>query len=124
MLGYRLLQAGRADLAVPLFERVLRLGEEEPQSFRDYAARGDAQAAIEQLYQVVARDWDARFDGVALIALNELNAIVAWSPSRLQTGVIDPCLLRNLQLDLRVVLNWDSDGELACAAHGSIFSST
>ncbi|MFC3656229.1 DUF2135 domain-containing protein [Xanthomonas hyacinthi] len=113
VLGYRLLQAGRADLAVPVFEQVLRLGEEEPQSFRDlglaYAARGDAQAAIEQLYQVVARDWDPRFDGVALIALNELNAIVARSPQPLQTGFIDPRLQRNLPLDLRVVLNWDSD---------------
>jgi len=113
VLGYRLLQAGRADLAVPVFEQVLRLGEEEPQSFRDlglaYAARGDAQAAIEQLYQVVARDWDSRFDGVALIALNELNAIVARSQQPLQTGFIDPRLQRNLPLDLRVVLNWDSD---------------
>lgn len=113
VLGYRLLQAGRADLAVPVFEQVLRLGEEEPQSFRDlglaYAARGDRQAAIEQLYQVVARDWDTRFDGVALIALNELNAIVAQAPHPLQTGFVDPRLLRNLPLDLRVVLNWDSD---------------
>lgn len=113
VLGYRLLQAGRADLAVPVFEQVLRLGEEEPQSFRDlglaYAARGDAQAAIEQLYQVVARDWDPRFDGVALIALNEVNAIVARSQQPLQTGFIDPRLQRNLPLDLRVVLNWDSD---------------
>ncbi|WP_369938841.1 VIT domain-containing protein [Xanthomonas medicagonis] len=113
VLGYRLLQAGRADLAVPVFEQVLRLGEEEPQSFRDlglaYAARGDAQAAIEQLYEVVARDWDPRFDGVALIALNELNAIVARSPHPLRTAFVDPRLLRNLPLDLRVVLNWDSD---------------
>ncbi|MDL5366932.1 VIT domain-containing protein [Xanthomonas sp. NCPPB 2654] len=113
VLGYRLLQAGRADLAVPVFEQVLRLGEEEPQSFRDLglaqAAAGDEQAAIEQLYQVVARDWDPRFDGVALIALNELNAIVARAPRPLQTGFVDPRLLRNLPLDLRVVLNWDSD---------------
>ncbi|WP_295913429.1 VIT domain-containing protein [uncultured Xanthomonas sp.] len=113
VLGYRLLQAGRADLAVPVFEQVLRLGEEEPQSFRDlglaYAARGDAQAAIAQLYQVVVRDWDTRFDGVSMIALNELNAIVARAPRPLDTGFVDPRLLRNLPLDLRVVLNWDSD---------------
>ncbi|MRG99809.1 DUF2135 domain-containing protein [Xanthomonas sontii] len=113
VLGYRLLQAGRADLAVPVFEQVLRLGEEEPQSFRDlglaYAARGDAQAAIAQLYEVVVRDWDTRFDGVSMIALNELNAIVALAPRPLDTGFVDPRLLRNLPLDLRVVLNWDSD---------------
>lgn len=113
VLGYRLLQAGRADLAVPVFEQVVRLGEEEPQSFRDLglaqAARGDAQAAIAQLYQVVVRDWDPRFDGVSMIALNELNAIVARAPQPLDTGFVDPRLLRNLPLDLRVVLNWDSD---------------
>lgn len=32
MLGYRLLQAGAPQLAVPVFEKVLRLAGEEPQS--------------------------------------------------------------------------------------------
>lgn len=113
VLGYRLLQADEPTLAVPVFERVVRLAEEEPQSFRDlglaYAAARDYQPAIDNLYQVVSRSWDSRFEGVALIALNELNAIVATSGQPLDTSAMDRRLLRNLPLDLRAVLSWDSD---------------
>jgi Ca-activated chloride channel family protein len=35
ILGYRLLQAGQPELAIPVFEKVRELAEEEPQSFRD-----------------------------------------------------------------------------------------
>lgn len=113
VLAYRLMQAKEPALAVPVFEHVKRLGEEEPQSFRDlglaYAAVGKPQAAIEQLYEVVKREWDDRFDGVKLIALAELNDIVANARQRPDTSRVDPRLIRNLPLDLRVVLGWDSD---------------
>ncbi len=46
VLAYRLLQIGQTDLACGLFEQVLKLRPEEPQSFRDFAlalaARGQA----------------------------------------------------------------------------------
>ncbi|NUO74665.1 MAG: DUF2135 domain-containing protein [Lysobacter sp.] len=113
VLGYRLLQADEPALALPLFERVARLAEEEPQSYRDlglaHAALREYQPAIDQLYEVVSRPWDARFEGVTLIALHELNAIVVQAGGRLDTSRIDPRLLRNLPLDLRAVLSWDSD---------------
>ena len=113
VLAYRLMQAKQPALAVPVFEQIKRLGEEEPQSFRDlglaYAAVGKPQEAIEQLYEVIKRPWDGRFDGVKLIALAELNDIAANAPQRPDTGRVDPRLLRNLPLDLRVVLSWDSD---------------
>ena len=35
ILGYRLLQAGQADLALPVLEKVLELAPDEPQSWRD-----------------------------------------------------------------------------------------
>ncbi|MFK3737309.1 VIT domain-containing protein [Massilia sp. TN1-12] len=113
VLGYRLLQAGAPELAVPVFEEVLRLAEEEPQSWRDlglaYAAAGRPQQAVDTLYQVAVRDWDARFAEVELIALADMNAIVAANRGKVDTGRIDPRLLRNLPLDLRVVLSWDAD---------------
>ncbi len=113
VLAYRLMQAKQPALAVPVFEQVKRLGEEEPQSFRDlglaYAAVGRSQAAIDQLYEVIEREWDGRFDGVKLIALAELNDIAANAQQRPDTRRVDPRLLRNLPLDLRVVLSWDSD---------------
>ena len=89
------------------------IADEEPQSHRDLglalAAAGRRQAAIERLYEVVARPWDGRFPEVELVALNELNAIVATSPSPLDTSFVDRRLLRNLPVDLRVALGWDSD---------------
>lgn len=113
VLGYRLMQAKAWTQAVQVFRQVLVLAEEEPQSHRDLglalAAIGERQAAIERLYEVVSRAWDPRFDQVELVALNELNAIVATSPIALDTAFIDRRLLRNMPLDLRVVLGWDSD---------------
>ncbi|PTA70985.1 MULTISPECIES: VIT domain-containing protein [unclassified Stenotrophomonas] len=113
VLGYRLMQADAPALAVPVFEQVLAMGQEEPQSFRDLglalAAAGKPQQALAPLYQVVVRRWDSRFDGIALIALDELTHLVARSTPRLDTGSIDPRLLQAMPLDLRVVLSWDAD---------------
>lgn len=113
VLGYRLMQAEQPALAVPVLEQVLRLAEEEPQSFRDlglaYAANGQYQQAVDSLYEVALRDWDQRFPGIEEIAITELNAIAVAHPGQVDTRRIDPRLSRNLPLDLRVVLSWDSD---------------
>jgi hypothetical protein len=114
ILGYRLLQAGQPELAIPVFEKIRELAEEEPQSFRDlglaYAAAGHLQQAIDQLYEVAIRPWDGRFAEIELIALADMNAIIA-SPGKvkLDTSRIDPRLLKNMPLDMRVVLSWDAD---------------
>lgn len=113
VLGYRLMQAQDFARAVDVFREVLRLAEEEPQSHRDLglalAASGQRQEGIERLYEVAARPWDARFSEVELVALNEMNAIIATSPAPLDTAFVDRRLLKNMPLDLRVVLSWDSD---------------
>lgn len=111
VLGYRLMQAKAPELAVPVFRQVLAMGEEEPQSFRDLGlaleAAGQAQAAVDALNEVVVRPWDSRFDGISLIALDELNTLA--SRSKVDLGKVDPRLRRAMPLDLRVVLGWDSD---------------
>ncbi len=113
VLGYRLLQAGEPGLAIPVFEKVLRIADYEPQSFRDLgnalAAAERGQEAIDALAEVVLRPWDSRFAEIELIALAELNAIAATSKAALDTSRLDPRLRRNLPLDLRVVLTWDAD---------------
>lgn len=113
VLGYRLMQAQDFARAVDVFREVLRLADEEPQSHRDLglalAAAGQRQEGIERLYEVAARPWDARFSEVELVALNEMNAIIATSPTPLDTAFVDRRLLKNMPLDLRVVLSWDSD---------------
>ncbi|KAF0815338.1 hypothetical protein IGB42_00419 [Andreprevotia sp. IGB-42] len=113
ILAYRLLQTKAPELAVPIFEQVRDMAEEEPQSFRDlglaYAAVGREQDAVEQLNEVIVRPWDGRFAEIELIAVAELNAIVANARTMLDTRSVDPRLLKNLPLDLRVILTWDAD---------------
>ncbi|WP_434777059.1 VIT domain-containing protein [Neisseria sp. Ec49-e6-T10] len=113
ILGYRLLQAKQYPLAIPIFERVKQLSPNEPQSWRDLALAldqaGQKQEAINQLWAVVSTPWHDRFPEVELIALAELNAIVAAAPTSLDVSQIDKRLLRNLPLDLRAILAWDAD---------------
>ena len=113
VLGYRLLQMRLPKLAVPVFKKVLELSPEEPQSYRDlglaFAADRQYQKAVDALYEVVVKPWHGRFPDVEIITLAELNAIVATCGEKLDVGRIDPRLLKNLPLDLRVVLTWDAD---------------
>ena len=112
ILAYRLSQARLHALAVPLLERVRELAPDEPQSSRDLglaqAAAGQPQRAVELLWDVASRPWDARFADIDLIALGELNALRARHKD-LDTTRVDPRLLHNLPLDLRAVLSWDAD---------------
>ncbi|MBI5725583.1 MAG: DUF2135 domain-containing protein [Planctomycetes bacterium] len=112
-LAYRLLQAGQMDLAVGLFEKVLTMRPEEPQSCRDLAlalARraeltakatrqsaaqaeaakefagsiaADYSRAMDLLGQVVMGDWQ-RFEQIEVIALMEINDV--WAKCQRDCG--------------------------------------
>jgi tetratricopeptide (TPR) repeat protein len=116
LLAYRLQQAGETQAALPILERVVELAPNEPQSYRDLglalADAGQPQQAVDRLYKVVTGAWDPRFADIELIALTELNAVVDKARrdgKPVDTGAIDPRLLRNLPVDVRVVLAWDAD---------------
>ncbi len=116
LLAYRLQQAGEIELALPIFERVLELAPNEPQSHRDLglalARSGQSQRAVDRLYEVVTGAWDSRFADIDLITLTELNAVVAEAQrggKPVDVTAIEPRLLKNLPLDVRVVLAWDAD---------------
>lgn len=112
-LGYSLLSTGEAKLAISVFQKVLEIREEEPQSYRDLglacAADHQYQAAVDWLYQVVSRSWDNRFPNVALVALQEMNAIIATCGEKLDLSAIDPRFIKSLPLDIRIVLDWFTD---------------
>jgi Ca-activated chloride channel family protein len=113
ILAYRLLQANAPQLAVPVFRQVLLIAAEEPQSLRDLglalAAAGSRQEAIDKLYEVTQHPWDARFADIEMTSLAEMNALIAASPTPLDTRRIDRRLRAHLPLDVRVVLSWDAD---------------
>ena len=110
ILGYRLLQLGQAELAVTVFEEILELREEEPQSHRDlaaaHAAAGDSQRAADLLWRVVRRSWDDRFPGIELIALHELNALLDRAGDDVRIKALPKGLRRGLPVDIRAVLTW------------------
>lgn len=113
VLGNRLLQLGHTQLAVAVFNHVLKIREEEPQSYRDLAlalaADRQEQRAVDTLYSLVRKTWDNRFPEVELIALNEMNRIIAQAGNRVSVAGIDPRLLLPMPVDVRVVLSWDAD---------------
>ena len=131
VLAHRLEQLDALDLAVELFTDVRRLRPEEPQSLRDLALaldrrssarRGDAgriddrgaadaRQALSLFAEIVETDWDGRFPEIEAIALMEANRIA----SRLERDghrapwPLDPRLRGLLDVDLRIVLTWDTD---------------
>lgn len=137
IVGYRLSQIGEHDLAVGLFEKIREMRPEEPQSHRDLALslaeradqsmavsqarqswRGDAVAramsdyrrSLDLLNQVILGQWD-RFEGIQVVALMEANCIFekakALTPDL--ASPLDARLTKLLDLDVRVVLTWDTD---------------
>lgn len=112
VLAHRLAQIGELDLAAATFEEVKRMRPEEPQSYRDlalvYEQLGRAEEAAKLLYHVVMHQWD-RFDQIEVIALMELNRLGAKHNLDLAALGVDPRLVKNLPVDLRVVMTWDAD---------------
>ncbi len=128
VLAHRLAQWDLLDPSIRLFEAVLKLRGEEPQSYRDLAlvlarraeAHGlekqkspsvaaDFTRAIELLYHVVLNRWD-RFEEIELTALLELNRIIPLAKQAGVTGIpVDERLIQRLDLDIRIVMTWDAD---------------
>ncbi len=116
VLAHRLEQLNFTKYAIATYETILKLRSEEPQSYRDlglaYALDAQYQRAIDTLYRVVSNSWNGRFPGIGVIALEELNNVLYKSNKQgveLKTSQIDNRLKAYLPVDIRVVLNWDSD---------------
>jgi len=111
VLAYRLQEMGETAQAIRVLRRVAELAPDEPQSWRDLglaqAAAGAWQAAVDALWTAASGVWDARFGDIDLIALGELDALAATHA--VNASAVDVRLRRNLPLDLRVALAWDTD---------------
>lgn len=113
ILGHRLLQIKQARLAVRVFADVMRIRDEEPQAYRDlalaHAATDNYQEAADLFVKIINTPWHARFPEIELIALTELNRLIAAHGSKINIAGIDREYLFPVMSDVRVVLTWDAD---------------
>ncbi len=119
VLAYRLAQWDLYALAVPQFELALEQRGEEPQSYRDLALalsrapKPDALRSVELFWKVASSEWNGRFPDIELIALHELNNVLAGTASAAAIDLaklgIDQRFLDPVAVGLRVVLSWDAD---------------
>jgi tetratricopeptide (TPR) repeat protein len=111
ILAHRCEQLGEYKLAVSVFETVKKMRPEEPQSYRDlalvYELNKNYSKAFNELKYVITHSWDGRFNDIENICLVELNHMVA--KHKLATGKLSRKLIRQMPVDIRVVIDWDSD---------------
>jgi len=113
ILAHRLFQEGKLEDSRMLFEQVLKLRPEEPQSRRDLAlVLADLERYYEAtrlLYEVITGEWD-RFQEIELIALMEMNRIIARAGREGQPVFpVDRRFVKLLDTDVRIILTWDAD---------------
>ncbi len=115
-VGHYFLQWGYTDFAVFIFEKVKELRPDEAQSFRDlahaYAQKQQYQEAVDHLHTITTQPWDERFPEIEVIAVTEMNEIIARARREgkaVETGHIDARLIEHLPVDIRVVIGWNTD---------------
>jgi TonB-dependent SusC/RagA subfamily outer membrane receptor len=115
-VGYMLENWGMYKEAVSIYQKVLIIKEEEPQSYRDlglaYEKAGDPQAAVELLYASLTKNWyqyEDRYRGLRSILLTEMNAIISGLKNELDLSAINTSIIKPLPVDMRIVVDWNKD---------------
>jgi hypothetical protein len=116
-LGRKLSEFGEHKRAIEVYNDVLKIRSFEPQSYRDlgiaYADNNEPQKAIETLYKIIDKDWDSetssRFRDIEIIILHEINNIISQTNKRLDTEFIDKRFIKNMPVDIRIVIDWDAN---------------
>jgi tetratricopeptide (TPR) repeat protein len=122
----RLVRYGEPDRAIFLLERLVDAERGRPQPKRTLALalarraenarapadqrRADLARAVSLLSEVVMTPWPNAYDGIEMISLMEVNRLIALGKSL--GGVdapLDPRLIALLDVDLRVVIEWNSE---------------
>lgn len=127
-VAHRLLAYGQYERAIELYRYSLELAPNLPQSYLNLAvalhdlglksSQSDAQAhyfeALSLLEHIVITPWnfenDRVYDGVEIVAMTEANGIIPRLSSSSRAEMTFPAeLIQNLDLDSRVVMDWNID---------------
>ncbi|SEC83207.1 hypothetical protein SAMN04489761_3712 [Tenacibaculum sp. MAR_2009_124] len=115
-LAYKLEYFEEYDMAKVVYEKILDLRPEEPQSYRDlalvYGLLGEYQTSFDLLYKIyngelLVKDKERRFEGIESIAFVELCKLVNAQGSHIKLTEEQKELFRNIAVDIRVVVDWN-----------------
>jgi len=115
-LGYKLEYFKQYELAAIVYEKVLELRPEEPQSYRDlalaYEAIGEYQKSFDLLFKIyngelLEKDEEGLFRGIEAIAFVELSRLVKIHGKKLMLNKKQKNLFKPLPVDVRVVIDWN-----------------
>ena len=114
ILGYKLRFWGELEAALVAFRAVLKLAPEEPQSYRDLALTLDDlerfQEAVDMMLHIVKYKFDRRFPEIEVIALTEINRMILRAKRKgIAIQNVDERFIKPIQVDIRAVINWDTD---------------
>jgi hypothetical protein len=129
ILADRLMRYGDETRALWLYDQIAQLETDRPQPLRNLALalvtraeetakrggskesqRTDYERALKLLNQVATSKWPGIYDGIEVIALMEANHIVPRLKALGSDAALDPRFTALLDVDLRVVLEWNTDG--------------
>jgi WD40 repeat protein len=112
ILGNRLMAMKRAELALPIYERVLVQNPSNPHSYRDlglcYAELGQMQQAIDYLYEVVANSWESKYLALQDLTIGEINHLLTKNSQGIAIYSMPSELRKPMTLDVRILLEWDN----------------
>jgi len=117
LLAYRLKQAEVFEKELWISQKVLEWRPFDPQSYRDYALaledNGRYQEALDNLYTILnqsyTREIANRDYGIEETIIMEINELIANHGSKLDLKNINPKIIADLPVNIRVVLNWNKD---------------
>ncbi|WP_345204971.1 VIT domain-containing protein [Chryseobacterium ginsengisoli] len=117
LLAYKLKQAEVFDKELFATQKVLEWRPFDPQSYRDYALaledNGQYQNALDNLYKILTQSYTKelanRDDGIEETVIMEINELISRYGKKLELKNINPKIIADLPVNIRVVLNWNKD---------------
>lgn len=117
LLAYKLKQAEVYDKELWISKKVLEWRPFDPQSYRDYALaledNKDYQGALDNLYTILnqsyTREMANRDHGIEETVIMEINELISNHRNQLDLKNINPKIIADLPVNIRVVINWNKD---------------